>query len=343
MFGIYRYLLAVAVMVAHVAPREWSWGGSKFMGMYVLFSFYALSGYLMTSILQSRYPYSPTGLWRFAVNRLLRIFPAYWATAAFALVVAMALPDESRRAAPNFAVPTSGGDWLRAAIIAGTQLLPPYNLLVPQIWSLSVELFYYGLMALVLSRHRIIASIWLLLSVIGTYWFMYVKGASLWYVGYLSHAAGSLPFSVGAAISAWRYSIARVVRGWQLPLAVVAFLANLIVSRGFLGPDFRTGFYLSIFLGGWVLACLARFDASRAPVWLRKIDENLGKFSYPLYLCHLAFAAIALRIEPRLPVVGTLGVFLFTAMASHMFSWVIIQLVDAPIERIRARLRPPPN
>ncbi len=73
MFGIYRYCLAFCVAISHL------WGGMiGGPAAYAVWGFYCLSGYLMTLILNEKYGFSPRGLAKFAVNRALRIYPAYY-------------------------------------------------------------------------------------------------------------------------------------------------------------------------------------------------------------------------------------------------------------------------
>ena len=71
MFGTYRTFLALMVVAQHL-------GGLQAIGAYAVFGFYALSGYLMTLIMQKNYGYSPSGISKYALNRFLRIYPIYW-------------------------------------------------------------------------------------------------------------------------------------------------------------------------------------------------------------------------------------------------------------------------
>ena len=195
MFGIWRYFLSLCVFTAHTAAATWSWGSSQFYGMYAVFCFYVLSGYLISRVLNERYGFSRKGVIRFSVNRLLRLYPGYWAGAVFALTVVIALPALSRQTGWGYVIPDSLPSWLSAIFIVGSRLKEGCRLLIPQAWSLSVELLFYALMALGLSRHRGIALVWFVASLAGTYWFVIIKRIDLSNEGYLSHAAGSLPFS----------------------------------------------------------------------------------------------------------------------------------------------------
>lgn len=68
--GYFRFILAVVVCCNHLS----SIGG---LGRYAVFSFYILSGFLMTTILNERYGLTPGGIAKYAMNRILRIYPTY--------------------------------------------------------------------------------------------------------------------------------------------------------------------------------------------------------------------------------------------------------------------------
>ena len=84
MFGTYRTLLALLVVVQHV-------GGIPVVGAYAVFGFYVLSGYLMTLIMQESYGYSLVGVKKYSLNRFLRIFPMYWIASLISLILIFVL------------------------------------------------------------------------------------------------------------------------------------------------------------------------------------------------------------------------------------------------------------
>ena len=71
MFGAYRTLLALFVVFFHI-------GHLPYLGSYAVFGFYVLSGYLMTLVMHTNYGYTLVGMTKYAVNRVLRIYPIYW-------------------------------------------------------------------------------------------------------------------------------------------------------------------------------------------------------------------------------------------------------------------------
>jgi peptidoglycan/LPS O-acetylase OafA/YrhL len=68
LFGIFRFTLALNVMIFHVMAI-------KVIGPYAVYSFFILSGFLMTTIMKNTYGYTVSGFKSYAYNRLLRIFP----------------------------------------------------------------------------------------------------------------------------------------------------------------------------------------------------------------------------------------------------------------------------
>ena len=80
MFGLYRTLLALMVVGLHL-------GGIPKIGAYAVFGFYCLSGYLMTFIVLENYGSTVSGILRYAGNRFLRIYPMYFVSIIFTVVI----------------------------------------------------------------------------------------------------------------------------------------------------------------------------------------------------------------------------------------------------------------
>lgn len=80
MFGFYRTMLAIWVMVFNLLDVP-------IIGTYAVFSFFALSGFLMTTIMHDSYGHNLQGVMRYAENRFLRLYPTYWAAAVFSIAV----------------------------------------------------------------------------------------------------------------------------------------------------------------------------------------------------------------------------------------------------------------
>lgn len=105
MFGTCRTALAMMVVMLHYAKLA-------YIGNYAVFGFFALSGYLMTFIMQKNYGYTTRGLGAYALNRFLRIYPLYWMSCLVAFAILLFLGTEYTTAVnPAFAIPDTLVQW----------------------------------------------------------------------------------------------------------------------------------------------------------------------------------------------------------------------------------------
>jgi peptidoglycan/LPS O-acetylase OafA/YrhL len=182
--GTIRLLLAVSVVITHSAPV---FGVRLLSGDMAVTAFFMVSGFLMALILETRYV-GRTGA--FYLNRILRIYPAYFVALAgsvlFCLLVEnphfrpnkllMGFVDADAWGALAWSALTNltliginlvhyvnlgrTGEFFIAYFEAG-QMVRGHNILfVPQAWTPSLELYYYALAPFVmLLRTRYIAAI----------------------------------------------------------------------------------------------------------------------------------------------------------------------------------------
>ena len=126
MFGIYRYGLAFCVAISHL------WAGMiGGPAAYAVWGFYCLSGFLMTLILNEKYGFSRRGLVNFAFNRMLRIYPAYYAVCAGMFLLFCFVPDAAARFLPNLHMPRTSQGWRFTLLLmtrAGWQRTAPRRL-----------------------------------------------------------------------------------------------------------------------------------------------------------------------------------------------------------------------
>jgi peptidoglycan/LPS O-acetylase OafA/YrhL len=335
LFGTVRFVLALLVVATHVGV--WIWPG-----MYAVFGFYVISGYLMCLVLDRRYGFTAAGFRAYCVNRALRIYPPYWAAALLSLVLLTALGQEAASEHwPHWVLPTTARAWLDNFLLV---TLPPGSagetLLIPPAWALRVELFYYLVLGLGLGRNRAIAFYWFLAAVA---FHVYLADTNWngWRERYYTIPAASLPFSLGALIYHSKSLIPeRVGASRLLPAAIVAlWVVNLLAAPNAFGSVIGVGrFYLNLALVAAFVALMSLRRAS-SPRW-RRLDARLGDLSYPVYLLHMqiGFGLLALGLVPRfdgaelLRVLAALPVIL-------LFAWAMLRLVDDPVERLRDRVK----
>ena len=184
MLGLFRYLLALLVTLSHL----WS-GFAGWSGVMAVFCFYLISGYLMTSVLHESYGFTARGGQRYALNRFLRIFPTYWAVLLLSFLIVSWIPKAAFMTNFKLSMPLAASDWLPNLFIVGL-LDGPYKVLVPPAWSLDVELVFYLLMALGLSRSKLTVTVWFAGSVAYTALLLITEAEFV--DRYASYAASSL-------------------------------------------------------------------------------------------------------------------------------------------------------
>ncbi len=350
MFGIWRTLLALEVVAFHLLFLP-------FIGAYAVFSFFVLSGFLMTAIVHGTYGYSRGGFTRYIGNRALRLYPDYWFAIFISIAVITLLGGaDVVRYHPIIAIPTTPGQWAANLSIVFPEMVPrdAWPRLVPLAWALTVEVIFYILIGVGVSRTKRSTWLWL--------------GASVAYVIYatsLHHPkdavneiipiyqysaipAGSLPFSFGAL--AWHYRTALyaklerfrihdarklVVARWLLYLAIAVIQAQV---------DWKAivmvGNWLNVGLSALIVCSLFHV---RPADRLKRLDKTAGDFSYPIYLIHLQMGIVAAALLFGNPVTGrswrSVAVFTLGLALTLVAGAVCVWLIDPAVERWRSRIK----
>lgn len=282
MFGIYRFVLSCMVVLAHLWPALTDW-----TGVYAVFSFYMLSGYLSAFVLNESYGFRFTGLLRFLSNRALRIYPSYLVVLVASIVIVLLIPDTAQRINEKLVFPSDLKGWLHNIFILG--LNGDTSRLVPPAWSVDVALFFYFSMAILLVRDRRITVLWFAASLAITLFMLISQyGFNLRYASILG---ASLPFSVGAMIFHFRQKFMKMSR-WNILIASVLFVLYAISSKVLWNNPRSMGFYLSLFISIYLQTSLGSLRRKNMPSWIVKTDEFLGNLSYPVFLCHWHVASI---------------------------------------------------
>jgi peptidoglycan/LPS O-acetylase OafA/YrhL len=330
MFGVYRTILALFVVLDH-------FGGVPFIGAYAVFGFFALSGYLMTYIMQRNYGYTLRGIAGYGLNRFLRIYPMYWIACLVAIIVLASLsPAATTGINEHFAMPRAPDEWLRnLGIVLKISTTP---VLIYPAWALTVELFYYSCIGLGLSRFKTSTMLWFFVSVAYTLYIVITDAP--WGQRYYSVGAASLPFATGAMIYHWRDSLAEycnflVTKKW-VPPVLLGFIAGNWALNTYIGTQDLWGLYINWFLCSAMIVALC--SRTQLPFISRQFDSWVGNLSYPVYLLHfpLGFALLYLYREWGLNVPGPgAALFLYSVVPVLLLAWLMSVVVELPIERIR--------
>lgn len=330
MFGIYRFLLACMVVCGH------TWfsvlGRPNWVGTYAVFGFYVLSGYLMTRVLHETYGYGPRAILRFLGNRALRIFPAYWCAMALMVGLLVAVPDITGKGNWMVYLPRDISQWFFSIVILGIDYTFTPRL-VPPSWSLHVEICFYLLLALGLSRTRTITVLWVAASAA---WTAYAVSTGVPFgERYATVLGGSLAFGAGSlAYFSPSPSSPVAATPIRVLLAVAFFFHTLVTGFVYQSSD-GPAFYFSLLLA--TVATVALRDVRPAPR-ARAIDNRLGDLAYPIFLLHMP---VAYLVQWLFPVAAgpPRSWYLATMPPLLLASFLLNRFVEKPIERARARVR----
>ena len=328
MLGHFRFLLAMMVIIYHLAGI----GSCAHWGVYAVFGFYVISGYLMTMVLQRRYGFDLRGGARYLTNRVLRLFPPYLCVLAIALLLLVCWGQRLPRFHEAIQRPTSISQWLGNLLIVPFVGERPVRL-IPPAWSLAVEIVFYFLLWLFIARSRWTTAFSLLLAI--AYTAKLIAGGADFGLRYYTVAASALPFCLGAGVfhaqESLRRGMPRLVR-FAVP---AAFIANVLFASHWSADAFLWPFYLNVVLAGLSVVVLADGAQFRPGAW----DQWLGSLSYPMFLCHWHAGFLAYRL------IGgparSLSILLVALPIMLALSFFICRCVEQPIARLRDRIKAP--
>ncbi|MBL8899315.1 MAG: acyltransferase [Planctomycetes bacterium] len=363
--GVLRLLLALAVVADHAGPP----GGIAWLALTgaptAVQFFYVISGFYMALILNEKY--LGRGSYRaFAQSRLLRLVPMYAVVLlgtlalGFALQVggfwiepfarwrehgaAMPLLDQLAFALAHLGI--VGQDLLSfAAVDPATHALyatsdfhreplPAWQfLLVPQAWTVALELWFYLLAPLLVRRcaRFLVALIAASLALRAALAFGLDLRRDPW--SYRFFPCELALFLSGSL--AYRGYVLAQRRGWlTAPACALATAVMLAIVLGYRGlPEVLQTKKLGLspllplvpLLLPWV------FEGTRRA----RFDRALGELSYPVYLVHyaLVFAAAALGSAWLIETQS-----LWIPVASLGLAWLLWRSVGKPLEERRQRL-----
>ena len=318
------------VVQAHLWADHVSWSG-----IYAVFGFYMLSGYLIALILTEKYHRPVVGTACFFLNRALRIYPPYLLVLGIAVVLVRAMPTLSHELSPPLVWPAGLADWFENVFIFGIHDEVDSRL-VPPSWSLGIELGFYLAMGLGLARNKWVAAVWWVASVGATVWMMWHQ--TPFGVRYGSFVGGSLPFSTGVMLYHFRKYF-RFVRPSQALVAICVWLVNLFFARKIWPDPLFHGMYASVVLMAWVLCALAAIDRQSGPLILRRVDKVLGHLSYPIFLCHAHVSVIVVAALYAGERPGGTAFWLTSLPAIHLVSWAVHLASEEPVAAVRSKVR----
>ena len=299
--------------------------------------FFAISGWCIAERVSAAWRRGEPAL-GFLRERALRIFPTYWAALAvtFALRL-LAAPFNSAPLASNF--PAGARGWLGDLF-----LINPYLGVTPTIiisWSLVFELGFYliGAGAILLRRRKVTSASIAALGFVLCLWplfgwkFTPALVLSLW------------PDFFAGVLVWWAARAKTSGLRWSAAAGIAALVALNIFWPGGYGEVARaTAIGTAVAL--WIFS---RWENDRPAGVITRTLGWVGKFSYSLYLIHLAvlspFTNLGRRIVPPSELLFCI-VWLAAIVMSGLAGWALYRWVEAPIElwrKLRWSTHPTPT
>ena len=351
--GTLRTIFALSVVFTHSWP-----GGMMFVGgQNAVQLFYIISGFLISYVLVESRTYSSVRT--FYINRYLRLYPIYFFVAAPALAVIVVM-NPSQFLTVYHEIPTAaifllvvsnllmfGQDWVMFSGIQHGQLvfstdfqhsevLLYHGLLIPQAWTLGLELTFYLIAPFVLPNRRsiyvlLIASIALRIYLIGiglgtndpwTYRFFPAELA-FFLIGALAHQV-LRPF------------YQKLFPDNQLLVASLATYLLIALSLCYFLIPLRELYRALLLFGAFVLLVPLAFVFQRRS----RLDVWIGNLSYPIYIGHLLMIGVASQALNIFGVGNQRMISIVSAVLSLVFAILLNFAIGAPFERIRGNIKP---
>src|SRR5262249_21820798 len=246
--GVYRFLLASCVVVAHLSDRPYL----SHTGMFAVFGFYVLSGYLITRVLNDVYRFD---FGRFWSNRLLRLAPLYLCFLVFGLAIIFGTPGAAEFFPAAWKARPDWADWMGVILVfpMGVSPLDWHFRPVPSIWSVGVEILNYMLLFLFVARWKQAAIFAALLA--ASYHALGLWRGDDLAVRYYPFYAALLPFALGALIFFYTRSARRLSRGMAMLLCAPA--GSICLMMGLLGGVQDSMLFNAIFYLNLAAQCIA--------------------------------------------------------------------------------------
>lgn len=341
--GVVRYwpaldgLRGVAILLVFLNHLDLLSGG--FVGVDV---FFALSGFLITSLLLAEYSERGSiSLRRFWARRALRLMPALTVT-VLAYVAGMALTGRltfDRGIGALYGL-TYLSNWMQALGIQRMGL--------SHLWSLATEEQFYllwppVLLLLARRRPRAIVATLVILSLTSFIWrVVMVAGDVPWQRLYFAPDTRAPALVIGcivAFVATRRWTEGPSPRGWGtggfISLAAVVAISFFIpghqADSAYLGPIEA----VALATGCIILACVRDDRSLVARLLSLPPAVMLGKLSYSLYLLHPLVTNSIERLLPNLERSSFLAVAAVGSLLAALASYVFI---EEPFLRLKSRL-----
>lgn len=304
--GTYRLLLALLVLLSHCGYQLAGYN----QGVTAVVSFFIISGYVITKLIKSKFN-GANNIKYFYIDRSLRLFPQFIFYLILTSVMYLVFDGPDKISIPQFLINLS------MLPLNGFAVFMNDYIIVPQSWSLGLELQFYVLIPLILlSKKRLMFS-FLSLSLFMPAYFGLVNTD---YFGYRMISGTLFIFLMGSMMADEKHK----------EMIYLYFISTTLLLISFTNTTHTFSFNKEV-LSGVIIGVPIVFTLLKLNV-KNKIDRLAGDLSYGVYLNHLMFFYMFNKIGFNvLSASGTLIIMVSSILASY----VTLRLVEQPFYRLR--------
>jgi len=328
--GFFRLILALTVVITHTHPV---WGFTLGNPVIAVRAFFIISGFYMTMILTEKYHDKRS----FLINRALKIYPIYWVTLVSTIISCIGAYILRRNWGEMLFIMTKMGDLSLAEkvlviisqiTIFGRELAMwtrPEYLLIPQAWTLVLELCFYLIIPFIFNKKKFIWGLLIMSLIIKYFVEISYPHNPLWLYRFF-------PSELVYFLLGWfSYQFYLKIKNNKNRYGFVWIILSVGLLSGFNYVNIVVYWREWLFYICLVFLIPLIFQYSQKS----KFDRRVGELSYPVYISHILVNNVLnpLLILPfginrnwqaLLVMFGSVGLSLF-----------INYFVQNPVEKIR--------
>lgn len=351
--GLIRILLSISIVIAHTSAI---FGINLVGGQIAVESFFIISGFYMSLILNEKYIGFNNSYKLYLTNRLLRLYPIYWAVIILVIVRTIILflfnnlvtgslgefikyynqmnfPALLYLGFTNvFLVGQDAVMFLGLNIHSGNLYFTSdftitnprlYSFLfVPQAWTIGVEIIFYLIAPLIVRQNIKFIFVFILLS-LGIRIFLIQNGLNKDPWTYRFFPAELLFFLLGSC----SYKMYTKIKELHYEKFKLYLITSVFILFTIFYNNIRVPYEQCIYFIIFSFSLPFIFILTKNGKW----DGKLGELSYPIYISHL----FILSLIADKGIIKHLGTGLVVLIITIFFSILLNYLISKPIEKIR--------
>ncbi|AMH16006.1 acyltransferase [Citrobacter sp. FDAARGOS_156] len=304
--GVYRLILALLVLLSHCGYQFIGYN----QGVTAVVSFFIISGYVITKLINAKFR-GVDCITLFYIDRAMRLFPQFVFYLALTSFLYIAFDGIEKLSISQFLVNLS------ILPLNGFAVFMNDYIIVPQSWSLGLELQFYLLIPFILLSGKSF-----LFSIVSLVLFVpaYLGIINTDYFGYRMISGTLFIFLIGNLMAERKFKLMISLYALSLAFFIASFFTELHTY------SFNKEVLSGILIGVPIVFALFKINIKN------NIDKLAGDLSYGVYLNHLMFFYAFNKMGFN--VISVSGVLLIMS-SSILSSYISLRLIEQPFYRLR--------